>query len=86
MLGASLLLIDAYPSVKQEQHHFLSKLFSGALKTADNLNLTPLKSKFSYELNKLTLSSLNSNSDQKSQKISWSAVSDSVVSDRHALV
>ena len=51
-------------------------------------NLDLLKSKFSYELDKRTLSSLNSNSDQKAQKISWRAVSGSVItiSDRNALV
>ena len=42
VLDAPLLLIDTYPCVKQEQAKFSSYLLSRALKTADNLNLTPL--------------------------------------------
>ena len=42
VLDAPLLLIDTYPCVKQEQAKYSSCLLSRALKTADNLNLTPL--------------------------------------------
>ena len=42
VFDAPLLLIDTYPCVKQEQAQFSSYLLSRALKTADNLNLTPL--------------------------------------------
>ena len=54
VLDAPLLLIDTYPCVKQEQAQFSSYLLSRALKTADNLNLTPLSflNKPKYQLKK----------------------------------
>ena len=42
VLDAPLLPIDTYPCVKKEQANFSSYLLSETLKTAENLNLTPL--------------------------------------------